>query len=306
MPRYLACTLTLFAVLMCKESCHAAEAVVPPEAKVFLGCWSSDDPNAKALIRIEPQRFSSAENGQLSFFAAQLAPGKLIIKSQGRTVPIKLELKSDKLIFTPEGGGPVLTFSKLSTTPDELELKPLKLGTKKEVPAEELKEIQFQFAKRLVTDQEVRKDQTKLNQIGAVDTENTRYITKLIQEYGWIDVKRFGQSASNTAFLIVQHIGTLPLMISVLPEIEKDMKAGLLNDGQNFALLYDRTQLYLGNKQKYGTQVGQNDKGDPIVLPLEDKTKVEQYRKELRMFSLEQYLSVFEKQFGKKVQFSDD
>ena len=302
MTRYLILVLSLLALFRC----HAADVAVAPAVKAYLGCWTSDDPNTKVLIRIEPQRFSTAENGQLGFFAAKLAPGKLVISSQGRTVAITLELKSDKLVYTPDGGGPVLTFSKLPTTPDELELKPLKLGTKKEVPADALKDIQAEFAKRLVTDQEVRKDPTKQNQMHSVDTNNTAYITKLIQEYGWIDVKRFGQSASNTAFLIVQHSGTLSLMISVLPEIEKDMKAGLLNDGQNFALLYDRTQLYLGNKQKYGTQVGQNDKGDPIVLPLEDKTKVEQYRKELRMFTLEQYLSIFEKQFGKKVNFSDD
>jgi len=41
------------------------------------------------------------------------------------------------------------------------------------------------------------------------------------------------------------------------------------------------------------------------VLPLEDKAKVEEFRKAIGLFPLSQYLQIMEQQTGKKVKFSD-
>jgi len=141
--------------------------------------------------------------------------------------------------------------------------------------------------------------------MGAVDADNTAWLVKEVRELGWIDAQRFGRSASNTAFLIVQHSGDLPLMLAALPEIEKDLKSGV-GDPQDFALLYDRLQLRLGNKQRYGTQIGMNEKGEPIVLPLEDHAHVEKLRKDLGLFPLTQYLAIMKQQTGKEVTFGEE
>ena len=94
-------------------------------------------------------------------------------------------------------------------------------------------------------------------------------------------------------------------MMAALPEIETDVKSGRI-DGQPYALLYDRLQLYLGYKQKYGTQIGSNADGAPVVFPLIDREKVESYRKELGIFPLKTYLHFFEKRTGKKTVFMGD
>ena len=72
------------------------------------------------------------------------------------------------------------------------------------------------------------------------------------------------------------------------------------HDGQNFALLYDRLQLNLGENQRYGSQVGRDEKGEMVVLPLEDRAKVDQFRRELGMGPLAQYLAFFTRMNGGK------
>jgi hypothetical protein len=71
--------------------------------------------------------------------------------------------------------------------------------------------------------------------------------------------------------------------------------------------LHDRLQLLLGEKQRYGTQMSQNAKGEWVILPLENPGKVEQFRKEIGLFSLAQYIEIF-KQVNriKDVKFQDE
>jgi len=90
-------------------------------------------------------------------------------------------------------------------------------------------------------------------------------------------------------------------MQAALPAIEKDVKAGKLRNASAYALLYDRLALRLGGKQRYGTQTGEDDYGERIVRPLENPAKVEEFRKELGLIPLSEYLSFWEKRFGQKV-----
>ena len=291
----------LAAIVVASISAFGADTPVPDAAKPLIGCWKGDVGNS--FMKFEPARVIAYDAGQLYVFAAVYDTGKVTLSHMGSKFTANADIAGDKLTWTTsEGHGQIM--SRLGTVPEELELKALALGAKA-VPADKLKDIQQELAKREVEDQAVRKDKTREKDMGNVDRDNTAYLTKLVKEYGWADVTRFGEPAAHDAFLIVQHSGNLPLMLAALPEIEKETKAGRLTDGQNFALLYDRTKLYMGEKQRYGTQVGQDSKGDPVVLPLEDRAKVEQYRKEINMVPLTQYLEFFEKQFGKKVKFME-
>ena len=76
-------------------------------------------------------------------------------------------------------------------------------------------------------------------------------------------------------------------------------------DGQDFALLYDRLNLNIGRKQKYGSQVIQSKEG-VIVLPCDDKDKVEQFRRELGIFTLASYLRMFGQNSTVKPNFYED
>jgi len=157
----------------------------------------------------------------------------------------------------------------------------MKLGDFKVLPAEKIKAIEGELAKRLQRDQEVRTDLAKRGEMKQVDRDNTAWLKKTIKDIGWIDCDRFSLKSSCVAFALVQHSGDLPLMLAVLPLIEKDVRAKKYPDAQVYCLLYDRLNLCLKGKQRYATQIGRTPEGWAMVLPLEDCEKVEQFRREI-------------------------
>ena len=108
---------------------------------------------------------------------------------------------------------------------------------------------------------------------------------------GWIDVDRFGSPAANAAFLLAQHSLDVRLMRAALPFLEKD-KAPAKLGGEAYALLFDRLQILLGEKQRFGTQVDTMG-GWPQASPLEDPEGVDERRLALGMLPLARYLKVF-------------
>lgn len=176
--------------------------------------------------------------------------------------------------------------------PPPPDVVPLTLGSRREVTSDEVGKIRDELARRREVDQAVRRDRSRRGEMAKVDADNTAYIKELVKDVGWIDVARFGRGSADAAFLLVQHSGDLPLMLAALPAIEKDVRAGHA-DGQNFALLYDRTQLMSGGMQRYGTQVTQTEDGKLVVRKLEDPDNVDARRQELGMRPLREYLALF-------------
>jgi hypothetical protein len=93
--------------------------------------------------------------------------------------------------------------------------------------------------------------------------------------------------------------GSLPLELAVLPDVEHDLK--MSGDGQTYAVLYDSIQLQLGKKQRYGTQIIPDSKGNLYVLPLENPAKVDDYLKEMGVPPLASYLETVRRYTGKPV-----
>jgi hypothetical protein len=303
MKQYLSATLLIALVATISSAAEATPKEIPESAKALIGCWQHEA-DANALLNFEPTRCIVSDGGQLSVFGAVYGNGSFKLSLMGQKIEANYEVKDGVLSVTRDNE--TKRYKKLDKIPDEVQLKPLAIGLPSSIAPTKLKEIQDELAKRVKTDQAVRTDPARQNEMQKVDAENTDYVTKLVKEFGWIGASRFGQEASNTAFLIVQHSGKLPLMLAALPEIEKDLKAKKLADGQAYALLYDRVQIYTGQKQRYGTQIGSTADGSPCVFPLEDRANVDKLRKELGMMSLTQYLSFFEQRSGKKVTFSEE
>ena len=269
------------------------------------GAWEGKDPSGqyKVLRRFGEGRLVHWSQGRLGVFrVAACTAAEITLKFQGQNLTVKYELHGDELTLTQETPqGPLkMTARRLATVPEELLLRPVKLGPASPVAADRLQQIQKEFASRRKEDQRIRErfmdsptgvTRQDVEEMQKIDGDNTQYVKKLVAEMGWIDAGRFGREASNTAFLIVQHSGNLPLMLAALPEIEKDVKAGKA-DGQDFALLYDRTQLSLGNPQRYGSQIGQAG-GKMVVLPVENREKIDEYRKSMGMMPLADYLKLF-------------
>ncbi len=173
-------------------------------------------------------------------------------------------------------------------------VEPFRFGTKKPLAIETVTAILAELKRRHHLDQIVRVDSTRHSEMKGIDAENQAWIETTTAEHGWIDAERFGASASNVAFLIVQHSGDAPLMHAALPEIERDAKAGLI-DSENFALLFDRVQIMQGGKQRYGTQVIVDEaKGGGVVGRLEDPGHVDERRKAIGLGPLAEYLKGFD------------
>jgi hypothetical protein len=170
-------------------------------------------------------------------------------------------------------------------------IEPLVLGARAPA-ADEVDAIRAELARRRALDQEVRRDARRHGEMEAVDADNTAYLRKLVTDVGWIDAARFGRPAADAAFLVVQHSSDLPLMLAALPAIEKDVRAGGA-DAQNYALLYDRTQLVTGGKQRFGTQVQEMEGGELVVRRLEDPDRVDEFRESLGLGPLRTYLAGF-------------
>ena len=285
----------------------AAAPTTRPEVKLgtLKGAWEGKDAEGQKVLRLFTDgRLVRWSHGTLmAYKITQCTDKEITLKVRGQKMMVRYEVKGDELTLTqagPDGGDIAMTARRMKATPEELLLRPMKLGRPAQATKERITEIQTQLAARLETDQEVRRKMSMgpsgvgkddIVKMVKIDHENTAYLKKLVGEVGWIDGGRFGKAAANAAFLIVQHSGDLPLMLAALPEIEKDVKAGKA-DGQGFALLYDRTQLMQGERQRYGSQIGSAG-GKIAVFPLEDRNKVDEYRKSLGMMPLEDYVKLF-------------
>lgn len=166
-------------------------------------------------------------------------------------------------------------------------------GTRRDLEEAEVAAIREELARRHEQDQTVRKNHLRRREMPSVDADDTAYLRKLVADVGWIDAERFGRQAADTAFLIAQHSGDLPLMRAALPELEKDVRAGRLA-AEDFALLYDRIQILGGGKQRYGTQIAENEAGESVVWRLEDPDRVDERRAAIGLGPLADYLRRFE------------
>jgi hypothetical protein len=304
---YWACAvLVLFALILntVYGQDKKKDDVLPVHPNDLLGCWQGDKEETK-FVRFESNKFIYNNGGLLCFFRLTYLPdNKLSVKAMGQKIIYKVEFKD--WILSLAGPEKTTTFRKLNKIPLELDLTPMPISSPKELAPKKIKELQEELAKRMNLDQAVRTDPDRAKDMKKVDTDNTAYLKKLVKEIGWIDGKRFGEEISTAAFLIVQHSGDLLFMQAVLPYIEKDVKDDCA-DPQNYALLYDRVQLYLAENQRYGTQITTNEKGECVVLPLENKNKVDEFRQAIGLFPLATYLEVYKKQMGiKEIKFIEE
>jgi hypothetical protein len=267
-----------------------------PEApKDLLGCWlGQDDPTF--MIRFEPTKCAMMRKGKLQFYRAKYEPGKVMLAQSVFQLHYEYKRIGESLVLTSTVP---ITFKKASSELPQLQIQPLILGVAAKISEDQAEQIRRELARRRTLDQEVRHprdpslpDEVLAKEMWKVDAENTSYLEGVVKELGWVDAVRFGAAACNDAFLLVQHSQSLPLMTTVLPKVKEDVTSGRIG-GQTYALLYDRTHLELGERQRFGTQMARNPAGDLVIPALEDREKVDQYRKEVGMGPISDYLRSF-------------
>lgn len=238
----------------------------------------------------------------------------------GRDAVREWSFEGPDLVIRDVTAGQQVRLRRLPERLPVFELKPLVFPEDKPLSRERIELIQIELSSRLRKDQKDQHLKTPPQDLQPffakpepepapmafefIDTasRNTGFLRSLISEVGWIDASRFGYSTANAAFLLVQHSLDLPLMLAALPRIKIDADAGRLNK-EAYALLFDRLQLMLGEKQRYGSQLVYDRFGQPFIRPVEDSAKVEQLRESMGMVPLARYVKFAG---GSEVRFSTE
>jgi hypothetical protein len=123
-----------------------------------------------------------------------------------------------------------------------------------------------------------------------INEDNQRQLELAIKTKGWPKISEVGAASASAAFLVIQH-ASLEKQQKYLPVIEGLCKTGEAR-WQDYALMYDRVQISNNKPQRYGSQVSYNAKTQQYeLLPLEDATKVDEWRKDAGLQPLAKYLT---------------
>jgi hypothetical protein len=121
-----------------------------------------------------------------------------------------------------------------------------------------------------------------------VHLKNARELERVIDEHGgWLGKSLVGADGAEAAWLIVQHVISLPeLSRRSLKLIEKSV-AEREAEPYQAAYLHDRISFLENRPQRYGTQSDWNADGMMEVWTLEDNEKVNDYRRAAGLKPLE-------------------
>ena len=278
---------------------------LPGSVRALMGAWKQEKTAKTNLIRFEPERFSRFVEGGLSFQRVAYQPGKekgtvkVLRKVLTAREPfVTLSVRGDVLtVDTPAGPR---TFRRLPKVPAELEVGLVPVAKPRPLPEAKVKAIRKELARRERLNIAVRLELRKLTkreerdaktrEMWKIDAGDTEYLLGLLKEVGWIDSKRFGDEAQHSAYLIVMHTLNFALMRTGVEELRKEVRAGTF-DAEMWAGLHDRYRLGTARRERFGLHVFPDAKGMLCVGPLEDRAKVDQFRKEIGLPPLKEYLA---------------
>jgi len=133
----------------------------------------------------------------------------------------------------------------------------------------------------------------------SLNETNLKNLEDIIETKGWPKISDVGENAAGGAFLIIQHSNYekqkkyLPTIKSLCEEKEASW--------ESYALMYDRIQINENKPQRYGSQLNFNNETKKFELyPLEDESKVDEWRKEMGLIPLSEYVAFWGLKFVPK------
>lgn len=128
---------------------------------------------------------------------------------------------------------------------------------------------------------------TRLVEMQRNDSINQIEVFDILDSYGWPSSEIVG--GSNFAIWeVIQHT-SLEAIEKYLPLFHKAATDKELN--KSFvAMMEDRCDMWRNRPQKYGTQMIRNDNGESVPYNLLDPEKVDEWRKEMELPPLKEYL----------------
>src|SRR5262249_37713821 len=122
-----------------------------------------------------------------------------------------------------------------------------------------------------------------------IDSANTAELKKLLKQYDWITISKFGEKADRDAWLLVQHADLdVPFQKEILKKLTILVKKGETFK-QNFAYLHERVAVADKRPQRYGTQGRCTGPQQWEPNELESPADVNKLRAEVGLNTLEDY-----------------
>lgn len=132
-----------------------------------------------------------------------------------------------------------------------------------------------------------------------IQKNNQKELEELITLKGWPKINEVGSEAAMGAYLVAIHSND-GSQKKYLPIIKQRCEENELS-WQRYANIYDRCLFNENKPQKYGTHTSYNEVTNSQELyPLEDESKVDEWRKELGLEPLAEYLAKFNIKFQSK------
>lgn len=116
----------------------------------------------------------------------------------------------------------------------------------------------------------------------ALQVANGRILEKYIDEHGWPE----DEVESKAAWLVLAHAISMPKLQQRAVKLFSDQPS--LVPPQMVAMLEDRVLVFLGKKQKYGTQFDWDENGKLSPYPIEDQDEIDELRASVGLNSLAQ------------------
>ena len=122
-----------------------------------------------------------------------------------------------------------------------------------------------------------------------VQEKNQAELEKLVARKGWPRARDVGREAAFGAYFVIMHSRSGAQKV-YLSDIKKVCEAGEL-PWERYALIYDRGLFNEQKPQRYGTHTRWNEQTlKEELYPLEDEARVDEWRKELGLPPLAEYL----------------
>lgn len=128
--------------------------------------------------------------------------------------------------------------------------------------------------------------------ISGVDAANTAYVKSTLPPDGWFRSRRDGVEVARNAWLIVQHSPDQALQRLVVTRMRPLVALGDAR-GADYALLYDRTEMFAGRPQLYGSQMTCSG-GRWQAAETLDPAGLDRRRAEMGLPPMAEYLKNFE------------
>lgn len=129
-----------------------------------------------------------------------------------------------------------------------------------------------------------------IKKMNSQDSINLAIVSNIIDKYGWLGKEQISEEANHALSLVIQH-APLQSQLKYLPILKEAVKTKKAK-ATEYALLVDRTNMYQGKFQIYGSQFYYDSKSNIHVYPISNEPNVNKRRKSVGLPSMEEYIKM--------------